>query len=73
MAVCPPGSDFSSTSWAVIDMPLLYAMKRAGSVRGRLALCGLHADLRHVFRLTRLDQVFEIHESESEALTAFGV
>jgi anti-sigma B factor antagonist len=44
----------------------------AGSVRGRLRLCGLHPDLRQVCRITRLDCVFDIHETEAEALTAFA-
>ena len=52
---------------------LIKLMNRADAVRGRLALSGLHADLRHVFRITKLDQVFAIYETESEALESFGV
>jgi anti-sigma B factor antagonist len=44
---------------------------RAEDVRGRLRLCNLHADLLQVFRITRLDRIFDIYESESEALAAF--
>jgi anti-sigma B factor antagonist len=43
---------------------------RARSVSGRLALCRLHPDLRQVLRITRLDLIFDIHESEAEALAA---
>jgi anti-sigma B factor antagonist len=46
---------------------------RAEEVRGRLRLCGLHPDLRHVFRLTRLDQLFDLHDTVGEALDAFAV
>jgi anti-sigma B factor antagonist len=49
---------------------LVKLMNRAEAVRGRLKLCGLHADLRHVFRITRLDRVFEIYETEPEALAS---
>ena len=52
---------------------LVRLKKLAEAARGRLVLCGLHADLRPVFRITKLDQAFEIHETESEALAALGV
>jgi anti-sigma B factor antagonist len=45
---------------------------RARSVSGRLALCRLHPDLRQVLRITRLDRIFDIHETEAEALLALG-
>jgi anti-sigma B factor antagonist len=51
---------------------LIKLMNRASSVRGKLKLCGLHPDLRHVFRITRLDRVFDIHETEAEALASFA-
>lgn len=44
----------------------------AGSVRGRLRLCGLHPDLRQVFRITRLDRIFDLHDTEDQALAAFA-
>ncbi len=52
---------------------LIKLMNRADAVRGHLALCGLHADLRQVFRITRLDQIFAIYENEPDALESFGV
>lgn len=52
---------------------LIKLMHRADSVRGKLALCGLHADLRQVFRITKLDQVFSIFETEADALESCGV
>jgi len=50
---------------------LVKLVGRARSVRGRLAFCQLHVDLRQVFRITRLDQVFVIHDTEAEALAWF--
>jgi anti-sigma B factor antagonist len=50
---------------------LIKLMSHADSVRGKLKLCSLHEDLRHVFRITRLDQVFEIYDQEAEALASF--
>ena len=52
---------------------LIKLMNRADSVRGRLALSDLHADLRHVFKITKLDQIFAIYEKETDALESFGV
>lgn len=50
---------------------LIKLMNHADRVRGKLKLCGLHADLRHVFRLTRLDRVFDMYETDAEALASF--
>jgi anti-sigma B factor antagonist len=44
---------------------------RAGSVRGKLKLCGLHPDLRQVLRITRLDQIFDTYDNEAEALASY--
>ena len=52
---------------------LIKLMHRADCVRGRLALCGLHADLRQVFMITRLDRVFSIFDTEEGALESFDV
>jgi anti-sigma B factor antagonist len=51
---------------------LVKLIGRAQAVRGRLKLCSLHPDLRQVFRITRLDRIFEIYETEDEALAAFA-
>ncbi|HEV3122339.1 MAG TPA: STAS domain-containing protein [Isosphaeraceae bacterium] len=40
-------------------------------VKGKLKLCCIHPDLLEVFRITRLDQVFEIFDEEQEALDKF--
>ncbi len=52
---------------------LVKLKRHADAVRGKLVLCGLHADVRPAFRITRLDEVFEIHDTEPEALAALGV
>lgn len=48
----------SATLGALIDLK-----KRLSVRRGGLILHGLHPDIREVFRITRLDQVFRIEDS----------
>jgi anti-sigma B factor antagonist len=43
-----------------------------GAVKGKLKLCCIHPDLLEVFRITRLDQVFEIYSDEQAALDKFS-
>ena len=38
--------------------------KKVGAVKGKLKLCCIHPDLLEVFKITRLDQVFEIYPEE---------
>jgi anti-sigma B factor antagonist len=40
---------------------------------GWLGICGLRKELYKIFRLTRLDRVFNFYETEQEALEAIGV
>lgn len=47
---------------------LIQVKKRLGAVGGRLRLCAIEPDLREVFRITRLDTVFEIHKDAESAL-----
>ncbi len=51
---------------------LLKLAASAESVRGKLRLCNLHPDLLKVFRITRLDCLFHLHETQEEALAAFA-
>jgi anti-sigma B factor antagonist len=44
---------------------------RAEALHGKLKLCGVHPDLRQVFRITGLDRLFDIHDTEDEALASF--
>ncbi len=50
---------------------LINLKKKVGSVKGKLKLCCIHPDLLEVFRITRLDQVFEIYPDEQVALDKF--
>lgn len=40
-------------------------------VQGRLKLCNLRAEIKEVFTITRLDRVFDIRKTETDALEAF--
>ena len=50
---------------------LINLKKKVGAVKGKLKLCCIHPDLLEVFRITRLDQVFEIYADEQAALDKF--
>jgi anti-anti-sigma factor len=41
---------------------LIKVKKKVGGVQGRLRLRNIHPDLREVFRITRLEQAFDIEE-----------
>ncbi|MEC8553873.1 MAG: STAS domain-containing protein [Planctomycetota bacterium] len=45
-------------------------VKEAG---GNLRLCALREEIKEVFTITRLDRIFDIRDSESDGLKAFGV
>lgn len=65
--------DFSGTAY--IDSSGLGALvsinKRVREVGGELRLAGLNEDLGSLFQLTKLDTLFAISESASEALAGF--
>lgn len=65
--------DFSATAY--IDSSGLGALvsinKRVREVGGELRLAGLNEDLRSLFQLTKLDTLFAIAGSASEALAGF--
>ncbi len=50
---------------------LINLKKKVGAVKGKLKLCCIHPDLLEVFRITRLDQVFEIYAEEQAAIDKF--
>lgn len=50
---------------------LINLKKKVGAVKGKLKLCCIHPDLLEVFKITRLDQVFEISSDEQTALSKF--
>lgn len=57
----------SSTMLAI----LLKLSRRVAAEGGRLMLCGLSEDLMEIFRITRFDRLFAIHDEEWQALDAF--
>ncbi len=50
---------------------LINLKKKVGAAKGKLKLCCIHPDLLEVFKITRLDQVFEISADEQGALSKF--
>jgi anti-sigma B factor antagonist len=52
---------------------LILMDKRVKQVGGVLRLCSLKAEIMEVFTITRLNRVFDIRKTESDALKAFGV
>ena len=52
---------------------LINLKKKVGGKKppGKLKLCCIHPDLLEVFRITRLDQVFDISPNEQAALDKF--
>ena len=47
---------------------LISLYKRLGKEKGRLALCCINKDVRQVFKITRLDKIIPIFDTEEEAV-----
>lgn len=52
---------------------LLNLHKKITALKGWLGLCGLKKDLRKVFKITKLDTLFNFYENEEEALRDGGI
>ncbi|MGQ9650435.1 MAG: STAS domain-containing protein [Phycisphaerae bacterium] len=52
---------------------LITLRKKAAAIKGELGICAMRDDLRKVFTISRLDQLFNFYKNEEEALNAFGV
>ena len=52
---------------------LIQLDKRIKGDQGRLRLFNLRAEILELFNITRLNRVFDIKQSEAEALEAFGI
>ena len=50
---------------------VISALKKIGN-DGNIVICGVKETVMSLFRLTRMDRVFDIFSSEEEALKAFG-
>lgn len=51
---------------------LVRSVKRSRENNGDVRLCGLNPNIRMVFELTRLNDLFEIYNAEEEAVEAFS-
>jgi anti-anti-sigma factor len=52
---------------------LLNLRKKATAVKGQVVICGMRADLQKVFKITRLDKLFDFYDNEEKALNSFGI
>ncbi len=62
--------DFSSVEFltsSVLGL-LIRISKKVHEGEGQLRLCGINSKILDIFRITRLDKVFDIHEGRQEAL-----
>jgi anti-anti-sigma factor len=50
---------------------LIILDKKVKAVSGKLKLSNLKTEIREVFAITRLDQLFDIKDDEADALAAF--
>lgn len=51
---------------------LIMLSRRMGQKKGHLKLCEVAADIRQILIDTRLERVFDIRDTETAALAAFG-
>jgi anti-sigma B factor antagonist len=51
---------------------LITLAKRMQAKNGQLKLCEIAPSIYEIFKITKLNKFFEIHESEADALAAFG-
>ena len=50
---------------------LITLNKKVRAANGELRLCKIHPDIAEVFRITKLDKLFDICQTEEEALAKF--
>ena len=50
---------------------LLKFSRRVAALGGKVKLCCVDPNLREIFKITRFDRIFEIHEQEYVALDSF--
>ena len=63
-------SDVEHLSSSALGFLVTFA-RRVADTDGQLKLCGIHPQIYEAFVITRLNQVFEIHDSTQAALAAF--
>lgn len=52
---------------------LLHMRKQLTAIKGRMVICGLRPELRRVFKVSKLEKLFEFYDKEEQALNSFGV
>jgi len=52
---------------------LLNLRKKMDAIKGRLVICGMRKELHKLFRITRVDKIFDFYDNEQQALNSFGV
>ena len=52
---------------------LIRLQKRLAPPRGRMAIVGLRPDLHRVFKITRLDKLFDFYTDDDEAMGSFEI
>ncbi len=52
---------------------LLTLRHQTHAIKGTVLLCGLRPELMKVFKITNLDEMFQFHADDTEALAAFGI
>ena len=52
---------------------LIRLQKRSAAIKGRVVIVGLRPDLHKVFKITRLEKLFDFYGDEKDALSSFGV
>jgi len=52
---------------------LITLRKKSEAIKGTVVICSLKKDLRKVFKITRLDKLFEFYDDEAKALERFGI
>ena len=64
--------DFSAVEHITSAMlgKLVSTNRRMREKGGKMVLCGIHENLRVIFRVTRLEDILDIRETESDAFAA---
>ena len=66
--------DFSSVRFLSSQMlgVLLSLQKKIASIKGRMVICGLRAELFKVFKIMKLEKILTFAENEEKALNSFS-
>jgi len=65
--------DFSNVEYlsSAVLGKLVATHKKVQEGKGTMRLCAIKPSIREVFKITKLDKVFEIHDTQQSALNAF--